>query len=128
MTFVPVPGNLIHRIVPKGSDYSAHSYQPGRGDVADYTKATLPGVYLERRGSRGFEALAYNSDDGLLYAFIQTPMDVNGERNGSTCVGSWPWIRSRAPLSTSSCSARSAPATRTGSVMPCRTRSVVPSW
>ena len=77
-------GELIHRIVPEGSDYSAHSYEPGRGDVPEFTKATLPEVYLERRGSRGFEALAYNSDDGLLYAFIQTPMDVNGERNGST--------------------------------------------
>ena len=77
-------GELIHRIVPEGSDYSAYSYEPGRGDVAEFTKATLPEIYLERRGSRGFEALAYNSDDGLLYAFIQTPMDVNGERNGST--------------------------------------------
>ena len=52
--------------------------------MAEFTKATLPEIYLERRGSRGFEALAYNSDDGLLYDFIQTPMDVNGERNGST--------------------------------------------
>ena len=52
--------------------------------MKEFTKKTLPEVYLERRGSRGFEALAYNSNNGLLYAFIQTPMDVNGERNGST--------------------------------------------
>ena len=77
-------GELIHRIVPEGSDYSAISYEPGRGDVAEFTKATLPEVYLERRGSRGFEALAYNSDDGLLYAFIQTPMSVGGDRSSST--------------------------------------------
>ena len=42
--------------MPEGSDYSAISYEPGRGDVAEFTKATLPEVYLERRGSRGFEA------------------------------------------------------------------------
>ena len=77
-------GELIHRIVPEGSDYSAISYEPGRGDVPEFTKATLPEVYLERRGSRGFEALAYNSDDGLLYAFIQTPMSVGGDRSSST--------------------------------------------
>ena len=77
-------GELIHRIVPEGSDYSAISYEPGRGDVAEFTKATLPEVYLERRGSRGFEALAYNSDDGLLYAFIQTPMSVGGDSSSST--------------------------------------------
>jgi len=77
-------GELIHRIVPEGSDYNAISYEPGRGDVPEFTKATLPEVYLERRGSRGFEALAYNSDDGLLYAFIQTPMSVDGDRSSST--------------------------------------------
>ena len=77
-------GELIHRIVPEGSDYNAISYEPGRGDVPEFTKATLPEVYLERRGSRGFEALAYNSDDGLLYAFIQTPMSVGGDRSSST--------------------------------------------
>ena len=77
-------GELIHRIVPEGSDYNAISYEPGRGDVPEFTKATLPEVYLERRGSRGFEALAYNSDDGLLYAFIQTPMSVGGDSSSST--------------------------------------------
>ena len=77
-------GNLIHRIVPKGSRYNDYDHEDGRGEVKDFTQKTLPKVYFERRGSRGFEALAYNSDDGLLYAFIQTPMDVNGERNGST--------------------------------------------
>ena len=77
-------GNLIHRIVPKGSSYKGYGYEEGRGEVKEFTKKTLPKVYLERRGSRGFEALAYNSNNGLLYAFIQTPMDVNGERKGST--------------------------------------------
>ena len=77
-------GKLIHRIVPEGSDYSEYTYPSGRGNVEDFTKATLPEVYLERRGSRGFEALAYNSDDGLLYAFIQTPMSVGGSKSTST--------------------------------------------
>ena len=77
-------GNLIHRIVPKGSRYKGYGYEEGRGEVREFTKKTLSSVYLERRGSRGFEALAYNSNNGLLYAFIQTPMDVNGERKGST--------------------------------------------
>lgn len=77
-------GNLIHRIVPKGSSFKGYGYEEGRGEVKEFTKKTLPKVYLERRGSRGFEALAYNSNNSLLYAFIQTPMDVNGERKGST--------------------------------------------
>ena len=51
--------------------------------MKDFTQKTLPKVYLERHSSLGFEALAHNSNDGLLYAFIQTPMDLNGERKGS---------------------------------------------
>ena len=77
-------GNLIHCIVPKGSNHAGYGYEEGRGEVKEFTKKTLPKDYLERRGSRGFEALAYNSNNGLLYAFIQTPMEVNGERKGST--------------------------------------------
>ncbi|WP_191964788.1 esterase-like activity of phytase family protein [Synechococcus sp. RSCCF101] len=76
-------GNLVQRIVPMGTDYSAIDYEAGRGDVADFTLTTLPEVYSERRGNRGFEGMVYNSDDGLLYAFIQSPMSVGGSRTQS---------------------------------------------
>ncbi|WP_131592467.1 choice-of-anchor I domain-containing protein [Synechococcus sp. BS55D] len=71
-------GKLVHRIVPSDTDYSSVSYDTGRGDVSSYTLKTLPSVYSDRRANRGFEGLAYNSKDGLLYAFIQSPMRPSG--------------------------------------------------
>ena len=35
-------GNLIHRIVPKGSSYKSYGYEEGRGEVKEFTKKTLP--------------------------------------------------------------------------------------
>ncbi len=36
---------------------------------------TLPSDYLNRRRNRGFEGMALDSDEGILYAYIQTPMN-----------------------------------------------------
>ncbi|CAK22537.1 Atypical alkaline phosphatase with phytase-like insertion [Synechococcus sp. WH 7803] len=71
-------GNLIQRYVPEDTDFSAVTYEAGRGNDDNFTSYTIPPVYSDRRNNRGFEGLAYNSDDGLLYAFIQTPMRPDG--------------------------------------------------
>lgn len=81
--FDAATGNLIKRFVPEDTDFSAVAYEAGRGDVAAYTGKTLPAVYSDRRGNRGFEGLAFNSDDGLLYAFIQSPMRPDGYANST---------------------------------------------
>ena len=36
---------------------------------------TLPEEYLNRRANRGFEGMALDTDEGILYAFIQTPLN-----------------------------------------------------
>ena len=76
--FDAASGNLIQRFVPEDTDFSAVTYESGRGNDDDFTSYTIPAVYSDRRNNRGFEGLAYNSDDGLLYAFIQTPMRPEG--------------------------------------------------
>ncbi|WP_224410792.1 choice-of-anchor I family protein [Oscillatoria salina] len=40
----------------------------------DYGSETLPPEYANRRENRGFEAVALDTDDNILYAFIQTPL------------------------------------------------------
>ncbi|MGK7918669.1 MAG: choice-of-anchor I family protein, partial [Trichodesmium sp.] len=43
---------------------------------------TLPAEYSERRRNRGFEAIALDEEEGILYSFIQTPLE-NPDRNTS---------------------------------------------
>jgi len=74
-------GNLVRRYVPEGTDFSAVTYQQGRGDVSAYTLATLPAVYANRMINRGFEGMAFNSKDGLLYAFVQSALQPSGYKN-----------------------------------------------
>ncbi len=64
-------GTLINRFVPEG----AHLL--GDTPVADgtYGDETLPEVYNLRRANRGFEAIALDTDNDIVYAFIQTPLD-----------------------------------------------------
>ena len=73
-------GNLVRRYVPNGTDFSG-TYQQGRGDVSAYTFATLPAIYANRASNRGFEGMAFNSKDGLLYAFVQSPLQPSGFQN-----------------------------------------------
>lgn len=63
-------GVLIDRFVPAGTSQLGDTPQ----DVDFYGKETLPAVYNKRRANRGFEALALDTDEGILYAFIQSPM------------------------------------------------------
>ena len=70
-------GVLIDRFVPIG--YADQGDDPDAGldfTAGDFGTETLPEVYLERRNNRGFEAVAFDpeaGENGILYAFIQTP-------------------------------------------------------
>ncbi len=62
---VDADGVLIDRFVPEGSNANEAGTEVG-------TEA-LPALYAQRRANRGFEAVAYH--EGILYAFIQSPID-----------------------------------------------------
>jgi hypothetical protein len=71
-------GTLNARYVPAGTDpEGANDEGAGR-----YGQETLPEVYGSRRDNRGFEAVAYDSDNDIVYAFIQTPL-MNPDREAS---------------------------------------------
>lgn len=61
-------GQLLNRYVPDGTGALANR------PVGTYGEETLPAEYSNRRRNRGFEAIALDSDAGILYAFIQTPL------------------------------------------------------
>ncbi len=65
--FAPT-GTLLARYVPIGT--GALGGQP----AGTYGSETLPAEYSTRRANRGFEGMALDSDSGILYAFIQTPL------------------------------------------------------
>ena len=77
-------GSLIERYVPEGTSMLGDSPQP----AGTYGAETLPAVYSKRRANRGFEALALDTEEGILYAFIQTPMynPGSGTRNNSDVI------------------------------------------
>ena len=58
-------GTLAARYVPEGSNSEETGVAVG--------EEALPAIYAQRRANRGFEAAAYR--DGILYAFIQSPID-----------------------------------------------------
>ncbi|OAB62341.1 hypothetical protein AY599_14510 [Leptolyngbya valderiana BDU 20041] len=69
-------GTLIDRFVPQGTGALA-------GEAAGtFGSETLPAEYSNRRPNRGFEAIALDSDSGILYGFIQTPL-ANPDRAAS---------------------------------------------
>lgn len=69
-------GQLIGRFVPTGT--AALAGQP----VGTFGDETLPEAYSSRRANRGFEGMALDTDSGILYAFIQTPL-ANPDRPAS---------------------------------------------
>ena len=75
-------GHLVQRYVPEGTVYDA-DYSDDMADVEGFTFDTLPSVYYDRRTNRGFESMAFNTDDNLLYAFIQSPMRPEGYLDGN---------------------------------------------
>lgn len=55
-------------------------------DYSEYGSETLPAVYNNRRANRGFEASALDTTNGILYAFIQSPMDNPNTSNRTNDV------------------------------------------
>jgi len=73
-------GKLIQRYIPAGQKAQL---QAQHGDVIGAeTIDSLPAVYGNRQSNRGIEGMAFNSKDGLLYAFMQSPMDVDSNGDG----------------------------------------------
>jgi hypothetical protein len=62
-------GILIDRFIPEGTAEAA-----GRTE-GFFGSETLPEVYAQRRSNRGFEGMAYDTDNDKLYAWIQSPID-----------------------------------------------------
>lgn len=63
-------GTLIERYVAEGTSKLGITEMP----EGTYGKETLPAVYAKRWANRGFEAIAYDNENHIIYAFIQSPM------------------------------------------------------
>ncbi len=63
-------GKLLNRYIAEGTS------QLGDNIVAEgtYGSETLPAVFAKRWANRGFEAIAYDDDNDVIYAFIQSPL------------------------------------------------------
>ncbi len=69
-------GMLIKRLVPDKTNeltIPILGFSLGEGF---YGQETLPEVYSKRRANRGFEAIAYDQATGIVYAFIQSPVET----------------------------------------------------
>ena len=64
-------GTLIERYVAEGTSALGVTPQP----AGTYGKETLPAVYAKRWANRGFEAIAFDAEQEIVYAFIQSPID-----------------------------------------------------
>jgi 2',3'-cyclic-nucleotide 2'-phosphodiesterase (5'-nucleotidase family) len=73
-------GNLIQRYIPAGQKALLQA-QHGAVIGAE-TIDSLPAIYGDRWANRGIEGMAFNSSDGLLYAFMQSPLDVDSNADG----------------------------------------------
>ena len=71
-----VDGSLIDRFVPEGTAADAGETE------GTFGTETLPAEYSNRRRNRGFEAIALDTDEDILYSFIQTPL-ANPDRAAS---------------------------------------------
>jgi 2',3'-cyclic-nucleotide 2'-phosphodiesterase (5'-nucleotidase family) len=79
-------GNLIQRYIPAGQKalLQAQHNVGGATPIGAETIDSLPAIYGNRWSNRGIEGMAFNSTDGLLYAFIQSPLDVDANGDGTT--------------------------------------------
>ncbi|MCP9903796.1 esterase-like activity of phytase family protein [Cyanobium sp. BA5m-10] len=73
-------GNLIQRYIPSGQKALLQA-QHGSVIGAE-TIDSLPAIYGNRWSNRGIEGMAFNSKDGLLYAFMQSPFDIDSNNDG----------------------------------------------
>jgi hypothetical protein len=67
-------GELQARYVPEGTNPPPPGAQRGGPVSGPFGTETLPAEYSTRRPNRGFEGMALDTDAGILYAFIQTPL------------------------------------------------------
>lgn len=67
---------------------TADTVLPTLGTHLDMGSETLPSVYKKRRPNRGFEAIAYDADKHVIYAFIQSPIENpnNSVRNNTDVI------------------------------------------
>ena len=79
-------GNLIQRYIPAGqkAQLAAQHNVGGATPIGAETIDSLPAVYGNRWSNRGIEGMAFNPTDGLLYAFMQSPLDVDANGDGIT--------------------------------------------
>lgn len=75
-------GNLIQRYIPAGQ--KAQLIAQHGAAIGAETIDSLPAVYGNRWSNRGIEGMAFNANDGLLYAFLQSPLDVDANSDGVT--------------------------------------------
>jgi len=75
-------GTLIQRYIPTGQKAQLAA-QHGAAIGAE-TIDSLPAVYGNRWSNRGIEGMAFNANDGLLYAFMQSPLDVDANGDSIT--------------------------------------------
>ena len=73
-------GKLIQRYIPAGQKVQLQA-QHGSVIGAE-TIDSLPAIYGNRWANRGIEGMAFNSKDGLLYAFMQSPLDIDSNADG----------------------------------------------
>jgi 2',3'-cyclic-nucleotide 2'-phosphodiesterase (5'-nucleotidase family) len=79
-------GNLIQRYIPAGqkAQLAAQHNVGGATPIGAETIDSLPAIYGNRWSNRGIEGMAFNPTDGLLYAFMQSPLDVDANGDGIT--------------------------------------------
>ena len=84
--FDAATGNLIQRYIPAGqkAQLAAQHNVNGATPIGAETIDSLPAVYANRWSNRGIEGMAFNPTDGLLYAFMQSPLDVDANGDGVT--------------------------------------------
>ncbi len=84
--FDATSGNLIQRYIPSGqkAQLAAQHNVGGATPIGAETIDSLPAIYGNRWSNRGIEGMAFNPSDGLLYAFLQSPLDVDANGDGVT--------------------------------------------
>lgn len=84
--FDAVSGNLIQRYIPadQKAQLAAQHNVGGATPIGAETIDSLPAIYGNRWANRGIEGMAFNPTDGLLYAFMQSPLDVDANGDGVT--------------------------------------------
>ena len=76
-------GKLLNRYVPEGTIAQASEANPGSSFAeGTFGSETLPADYLTRRSNRGFEGAALDSETGIFYALIQTPLNNPDSQTG----------------------------------------------